>query len=105
MELSLIDLTISLLRISKQLKKYKIKRYHLPYVQVKAIPFLKESVNSFHTPSGMTMLPTLLQPENAEPPMLVTPSGIVISVKPLQPLNAEYSIFVTPFGIVMFAKL
>ena len=40
-----------------------------------------------------------LQPENAEPPMLVTESGIVTDVRPLQPENAELPMLVTEFGI------
>jgi len=47
----------------------------------------------------------LLQPQNAEEPMLVTLSGIVILVKLLQPENAEEPMLVTLSGIVMLAKL
>ena len=36
------------------------------------------------TPSGLVMLAKLLQPLNAEPPMLVTPLPIVTLAKPLQ---------------------
>ena len=44
--------------------------------------------------SIMTVL-KVLQPENAEPAMLVTDAGIVIDIIPLQPANAELPIEVT----------
>ena len=40
------------------------------------------------TLSGIVMLVSPVQPENAEMPMLVTPLGISILVNPVQPENA-----------------
>ena len=37
------------------------------------------------TPSGMTTLVRLEQPEKAQLPMLVTPSGMVTAVMPFSP--------------------
>ena len=50
-------------------------------------------------------LVSLLQPENAQYPILVTLFGIVILFKPLQFSNAELPILVTLFGIVILVKL
>ena len=47
----------------------------------------------------------LLQPENAELPMLVTLLGMVIEVKLLQPENAEPPILVTLLGMLIEVKL
>ena len=47
----------------------------------------------------------LLQPENAEPPIVVTLSGIVMFVKLLQPENTSLPIVVTLSGIVTLVKL
>ena len=40
------------------------------------------------TPSGITMLVKLMQPEKTPSPMLVTPSGIVILVRLVQSMKA-----------------
>ena len=45
-----------------------------------------------------------VQPENTEPPMVVTLWGIVIEVKPMQPENAEPPMVVTHWGIVIEVK-
>ena len=47
------------------------------------------------TLSGIIILVSPLQPENAELPMLVTLSGIMMLVSPLQPENAEFPMLVT----------
>ena len=47
----------------------------------------------------------LVQPENAEAPMLVTPSGMLTLVKPMQLSNALTPMLVTLLGISMLAKL
>ena len=43
----------------------------------------------FWTLSGIVMLVSPVQPENASLPMLVTLFGIVMLVSPVQPENAE----------------
>ena len=50
------------------------------------------------------MLVKLLQPLNADKPILVTLSGIVMLVKLLQFENTEYPILVTLFGITIFSN-
>ena len=52
--------------------------------------------------NGNTMFAKLLQPENAEDPMLVTPSGIITLVSSLQPENAEDPMRLTPLPSVTF---
>ena len=47
---------------------------------------------------------SLVQPENAAPPTLVTLFGIVILVKRVQPENAFSPILVALFGIVTLIK-
>jgi len=54
---------------------------------------------------GIVMLVKLLQPPNAQSPMLVIPLPKVILVNPVQPENAFLSMLVTLFGIVMEVKL
>ena len=51
------------------------------------------------------ILVKLVQPSNAQSPILVTLFGIVILVKLVQPLNADSPILVTLFGIVILVKL
>ena len=46
-----------------------------------------------------------LQPDKAQPPILVTEFGMVIDVKPLQPLKVYSSILFTAFGMVTDVKL
>ena len=46
----------------------------------------------------------LLQPEKAQPPILVTEFGMVTDVKPLQPEKASHPILVTEFGMVTDVK-
>ena len=55
------------------------------------------------TESGIVMLVSLSQPENALLPMLVTESGIVMLVRLSQLSNAPYRMF--PPVIVTFFKL
>jgi hypothetical protein len=54
---------------------------------------------------GIVMLVSLLQPENAQSPILVTLLGIVTLVSPLQPENALSPILVTLLGIVKAPNL
>ena len=56
------------------------------------------------TLSGIVMLFRLLQLENAESPILVTLSGIAISVSLLQPKNAEFPMLVTFLGRLIVVK-
>ena len=51
------------------------------------------------TLSGIVILVKLLQPSNAQSPILVTLLGIVTLVKLVQPSNAQLPILVTLFGI------
>jgi hypothetical protein len=51
------------------------------------------------TPLPIVKLVRLVQPENADSPMLVTPLGMVMLLKPLLS-NAESPILVTLLGIV-----
>lgn len=46
-----------------------------------------------------------IQPENADPSMVVTLSGIVIEVRPVQPENAELPIVETVSGMVKEVRL
>ena len=57
----------------------------------------------FVTLSGIVMLASDVQPENAEEPMLVTPSGIVMLSSDVQPENAEEPMLVTLFKTTKLA--
>ena len=58
----------------------------------------------FTTPLPIATFVSPLQPENAEPPILLTLSGIVMLVKLVQPRNTEPPILVTPSGITTLVK-
>ena len=62
------------------------------------------SVSMVSTPEPIVTLSRFEQPENAEPPILVTEFGMVIEVKPEQPENALLPMLVTEFGIVILVK-
>ena len=70
-------------------------------------PLVAQLLDAHHHPLGFTnfTLARLLQPENAELPMLVTLSGIVILSKLLQPENAELPMLVTLSGISILVRL
>ena len=51
------------------------------------------------TLSGIVILVSEVQPENAELPMIVTLSGIAILSSEVQPSNAEFAITLVPFFI------
>ena len=75
-------------------------------ILVKFIQFWKAWFLIFMILFGMVISVKLVQPANAERPMLVTLSGgIVMFVKLVQFSNAEYLMLVTLSGIVMLAKL
>ena len=54
--------------------------------------------------NGIVIFVRLIQPLNAESPILVTLFGISMLVSPLHPLNATAPILVTLFGISMLFK-
>ena len=56
------------------------------------------------TLSGMVMLSSAVQPENAEPPILVTLSGMVILASVSQPENAPPAIVFVP-ALTVYAPL
>jgi len=67
-------------------------------VSIIALQFSRESYFVFPSSTMMEVRP--LQPEKADPPMLVTLLGIVTDLRPLQLEKVAYSMLVTLLGIV-----
>ena len=72
------------------------------FVFIIALQLSRESYFVF--PDSTSIVVRLEQPENAQPPMLVTEFGMVTLVKPEQPRKAPRPMLVTELGIVTLVR-